>query len=155
MVTLGVAEKMEVDRWRHVLTAEVVLTTRKFMIMSNPGVVITYSASSTFQASESWIRIREALMLQLPLRMIHWKSASRPSIRTIQELNVTLVPLETLRDEHTSQIPATLSDKPLLNIYIVTCEVRHSKYHNLNKVSIWCFVGCRSRFISKYCQKTN
>ena len=107
-----------------------------FMIMSNPGVVITYSASSPFLASESWTRIREALMLQLPLRMIHWKSASRPSIRTIQELNVTLAPLETLRDEHTSQIPATLSDKPLLNIYIVTCEVRHLKYHNLNKVSI-------------------
>jgi|ERR1700722_12040570 len=93
--------------------------------MSNQGVLITYSAPSSFQASESWIRIRAALASQLPLRNIHWKSASRPSIRTIQNLNVTLIPLEALRDEHTSQIPVSLLERPLLNIHIVICEVNH------------------------------
>ncbi|KAJ7452540.1 hypothetical protein B0H11DRAFT_2245998 [Mycena galericulata] len=42
--------------------------------------------------------------------------------QTIQELDISLVPLESLRDEHTSQIPETLLEKPFLNIYIVTCE---------------------------------
>ncbi|KAJ7273596.1 trafficking protein particle complex subunit 10 [Mycena haematopus] len=69
-----------------------------------------------------WDQIHTALLAQLPLRNIHWKSPSRPSIRTIQELDISLVPLESLRDEHTSQIPATLLEKPFLNMYIVTCE---------------------------------
>ncbi|KAF8136643.1 trafficking protein particle complex subunit 10 [Boletus edulis] len=63
-----------------------------------------------------------ALRSQLPLRSIHWRSASRPSIRTIQELEVTLVALDSLRDELTSQVPLTLLEKPLLNLLVVTCE---------------------------------
>src|SRR5271170_3469699 len=91
--------------------------------MSNQRVLVTYTAPPPFQASESWKRIREALFLQLPLRNLHWKSASRPSIRTIQELDITLKPLDTTRDELVSQVPVTLLEKPLLNVYIVTCEV--------------------------------
>ncbi|CAK5277454.1 unnamed protein product, partial [Mycena citricolor] len=84
-------------------------------------VLVSYSGSQSFLSSGHWDQIHTALLSQLPLRNIHWKSSSR-SIRTIQELNIALVPLESLRDEHTSQIPATLLEKPFLNLYIVTCE---------------------------------
>jgi len=91
--------------------------------MSKQNALVTYSAPQSFQLSDHWKQIQAALRAQLPLRNIHWKSASRPSIRTIQELDVNLVPLDTIRGESTSQIPLTLLEKPLLNIYIVACEV--------------------------------
>ncbi|KAG1756516.1 trafficking protein particle complex subunit 10 [Suillus paluster] len=90
--------------------------------MSNQNVLVTYSAPVSFLASESWRQVLAALQSQLPLRSIHWKSASRPNLKTIQELDLTLVPLDSLRDEHTSQVPVTLLEKPLLNLYVVTCE---------------------------------
>lgn len=92
--------------------------------MSAQNVLVTCSAPQSFQSTGNWGQVQSALRSQLPLRNIHWKSASRPSIRTIQELDVTLVPLDSIRGESTSQIPVTLLEKPLLNIYIVTCEVR-------------------------------
>ncbi|KAG2367519.1 trafficking protein particle complex subunit 10 [Suillus spraguei] len=93
--------------------------------MSNQNVLVTYSAPVSFLASESW--------RQLPLRSIHWKSASRPNLKTIQELELTLVPLDSLRDEHTSQVPVTLLEKPLLNLYVVTCEDNDSYKANVKK----------------------
>ncbi|KAF7304837.1 hypothetical protein MKEN_01197800 [Mycena kentingensis (nom. inval.)] len=85
-------------------------------------VLVSYAGAQTYLASAHWDQVYTALLAQLPLRNIHWKSASRPAIRTIQELNIALVPLESLRDEHTSQVPATLLEKPFLNIYVVTCD---------------------------------
>lgn len=86
-------------------------------------VLVSYSGTQAF-LSGTWPQIHAALVAQqLPLRNIHWKSPSRPSIRTIQELDISLIPLESVRDEHTSQIPATLLEKPFLNMYVVTCEV--------------------------------
>ncbi|KIJ69219.1 hypothetical protein HYDPIDRAFT_80628 [Hydnomerulius pinastri MD-312] len=90
--------------------------------MSNEHVLVTFAAPPSFQSSDSSKQVIAALRSQLPLRSIHWKSASRPSIRTIQELDVSLVSLDSLRDEHTSQIPVTLLEKPLLNLYVVACE---------------------------------
>ncbi|EGO20910.1 hypothetical protein SERLADRAFT_452051 [Serpula lacrymans var. lacrymans S7.9] len=90
--------------------------------MSVQHVVVTYATLHAFRASESWIHVHDALRSQLPLRNIHWKSASRPTLRTIQELGVSLVPLDSIRDELTSQIPVTLLEKPFLNLYIVFCE---------------------------------
>ena len=90
---------------------------------STPGVTITYTAPSTFLATEHWKQVYAALLSQLPLRNLHWKSTFRPNIRTIQELDVNFVPAETKRDEHTSQIPQTILEKPLLNAYIVVCDV--------------------------------
>ncbi|KAF8559837.1 hypothetical protein OG21DRAFT_1453301 [Imleria badia] len=91
--------------------------------MSSQHVLATFAAPPSFQSSDSCKQVIAALRSQLPLRSIHWKSASRPSIRTIQELEVTLVPLDSLRDELTSQVPLTLLEKPLLNLYVVACEV--------------------------------
>ncbi|KAJ7582878.1 trafficking protein particle complex subunit 10 [Mycena floridula] len=90
--------------------------------MPSQRVVVSYSASPAFISSANWTEIYNALQSQLPLRNIHWKPASRSSIRTIQELDVNLLQLDKIRDEHTSQIPVTLLEKPLLNIYIVNCE---------------------------------
>ncbi|KAG6376390.1 trafficking protein particle complex subunit 10 [Boletus reticuloceps] len=88
--------------------------------MSSQHVLLTFAAAP--QSSESCKQVIAALRSQLPLRSIHWRSASRPSIRTIQELEVTLVALDSLRDELTSQVPLTLLEKPLLNLLVVTCE---------------------------------
>lgn len=35
-----------------------------------------------------------------------------------------LVAVDTLRDEHTSQVPQSILERPLLNAFIVVCEVR-------------------------------
>ncbi|KAK0459607.1 uncharacterized protein EV420DRAFT_1747291 [Desarmillaria tabescens] len=69
---------------------------------SGQPVLVSYSGSPFFLASPSWTKIQHAFNTQLPLRNIHWKSSSRTSLRTIQELNVTLVNLDSIRDEHTS-----------------------------------------------------
>ncbi|KAI0319372.1 trafficking protein particle complex subunit 10 [Amylostereum chailletii] len=90
--------------------------------MSLQHVVVTYAAPQSFLSSDQWKQIRDALKAQLPFRSIHWKPPSLTSVRTIQELDVLLAPFESARDEHTSQIPSSLLDKPLLNIYVVTCE---------------------------------
>jgi hypothetical protein len=100
-----------------------------FMVFSQ-RVVVSYSAPQSLLASSQWPQIYSALLSHLPLRSIHWKSASRSSIRTIQELDVQLVHLDALHEEHTSQIPVTLLEKPLLNIYIVTCEVSYNSLVN-------------------------
>ncbi|KAF4576476.1 hypothetical protein EYR40_000715 [Pleurotus pulmonarius] len=89
--------------------------------MSGERVLVSYHAPNAYLASESWKQIRSALVSQFPLRNLHWKSSSR-SIKTIQELDLNLVAFDSLHDEHTSQVPATLLEKPLLNIYIVACE---------------------------------
>lgn len=90
--------------------------------MSTQRVVVTYSAPQPFFSSDQWIQLHDALSAQLPLRNIHWKPPTRPSIRSIQELEVQLVPLNAVRDENTSQVPYSLLERPLLNIYVVTCE---------------------------------
>lgn len=91
--------------------------------MSSQHVLVTFAAPPSFHSSDSCKQVIAALRSQLPLRGIHWRAASRPSIRTIQELDVTLVALDSLRDELTSQVPLALLEKPLLNLYVVTCEV--------------------------------
>ncbi|KAF9246256.1 trafficking protein particle complex subunit 10 [Melanogaster broomeanus] len=90
--------------------------------MSNQHILATFAASPSFQPPDGYKQVIAALRSQLPLRSIHWKSASRRSIRTIQELEVTLVALDSLRGEHTSQVPMTLLEKPLLNLFVVVCE---------------------------------
>jgi len=93
--------------------------------MTVQRVTVTYSAPPTLQSTEFWEQIRVAINAQLPLRNLHWKSPSRPSIRTVQELQIDLVPYEAGREEHTSQVLGAVLEKPLLNLYIVTCEVDH------------------------------
>lgn len=91
--------------------------------MAENRAIVTYTTASSFLLTGAWKQIQAALRAQFPLRNIHWKPASGSSILTIQELDVKLVPFESVRDEHASQIPMTLLEKPLLHIYVVTCEV--------------------------------
>lgn len=91
--------------------------------MAENRAIVSYTTASSFLLTGAWKQIQGALKAQFPLRNIHWKPASRPNILTIQELDVKLVPFESVRDEHVSQIPMTLLEKPLLHIYVVTCEV--------------------------------
>ncbi|KAI0636805.1 trafficking protein particle complex subunit 10 [Trametes polyzona] len=91
--------------------------------MASQRVVITYAAPLVFLSTDHWKQIHASLVSQLPLRNLHWKSPSRPTIRTIQELDVKFVPLETLREDQTAtQVPQSLLVKPLLNIYVFICE---------------------------------
>ncbi|PSR94078.1 hypothetical protein PHLCEN_2v4506 [Hermanssonia centrifuga] len=90
--------------------------------MSGQRATITYTAPAAFLTTDHWKQVHAALLSQLPLRNLHWKSVSRPAIRTIQELPLNFVAADTVRDEHTSQIPQTLLERPLLSAYIVVCE---------------------------------
>lgn len=94
------------------------------MAGTKKSIIVSYSATPSFISTSSWAQILQTLKSQLPLRNVHWKSTSRNSIRTIHELDVSLVNLDTVRaSELTTQIPSTLLEKPLLNIYVITCEV--------------------------------
>ncbi|THH18490.1 hypothetical protein EW146_g2511 [Bondarzewia mesenterica] len=90
--------------------------------MSSRRALVTYAAPLSFLSSDHWQQIQIGLASHLPLRNLHWKPATRPSIRTIQELELKLVALDSVRDELTSQVPSTLLEKPLLNLYVVICE---------------------------------
>jgi len=93
--------------------------------MAVQRVTVTYAASPSLQSqNELWDQLRSALAAQLPLRNLHWKSASRSAIRTVQELPINLVAFESVLGEHTSQIPGSWLERPLLNFYVLTCEVR-------------------------------
>ena len=93
-------------------------------VMSTQRVTITYSGPIIFLSTDHWKQIYASLASQLPLRNLHWKSTNRNALRSIQELDVKLVSLETLReDQAASQVPQTVLDKPLLNLYIFICEV--------------------------------
>ncbi|KAG8906639.1 hypothetical protein FRB99_006427 [Tulasnella sp. 403] len=90
--------------------------------MTDSRVKATYSGPSLFLASGQWLHVFSSLKERFPLRNLHWKSTSRPSIRTVQELGVELVSFDALRDEPSSQVPATVLERPLLNIYFVSCD---------------------------------
>ena len=92
--------------------------------MQEQRVRITVSASPQLTSTDQWALIWSGLAAQFPLRNLHWKPATRTSIRTIQYLDVNIVALETLREEGASQIPASILEKPLLNVFVVMCEVR-------------------------------
>ncbi|KAI0341805.1 hypothetical protein BDW22DRAFT_1377071 [Trametopsis cervina] len=103
--------------------------------MSTHRVTITYSAPQPFLSTDHWKQVYAALLCQLPLRNLHWKPSTRPTIRTIQELQVDVVAADAKRDEHTYQVPQTLLEKPLLNAYIVICEDTET-YRNTVKKQI-------------------
>ncbi|GJJ15396.1 hypothetical protein Clacol_009672 [Clathrus columnatus] len=85
-------------------------------------VQVTYSAPLVYLSSDQWSQIRATITSQFPLKDITWRSSSRPAARIISKLDVSFVNLDTVREEHASQIPQSLLDRPLLNIYVVSCE---------------------------------
>ena len=86
-------------------------------------VLVSYSSPPAFFTSPNWNKVYAALVAQLPLRNLHRKHPQKQTVKTIQELNVTLVALDAVSEEPTSQVPSTLLEKPLLHIFILHCEV--------------------------------
>lgn len=86
-------------------------------------VLVTYSAPLIYLSSDQWSQIRAAITSQIPLKDVSWKSSSWPATRTIAKLDVSFVNVDTIREDHASQIPQSLLDRPFLNIYIASCEV--------------------------------
>jgi len=93
--------------------------------MAVQRVTVTYAASPNLQSqNDLWDQLQSAIAAQLPLRNLHWKSASRAAIRTVQELPINLVSFDSVSGEHASQIPGSWLERPLLNFYVLTCDVR-------------------------------
>lgn len=91
-----------------------------------PPTTITYTLHPTPSHSSSSSSVLHnavaGIQAHLPLRNLHWKSSSRTSLRTIQEIDIDLVDLgeaTSLRDKNTSVL-----DSPLVNMCLVVCEVR-------------------------------
>ena len=92
--------------------------------MAVQRVTVTYAASPNLQSqTDLWDQLQSAIVAQLPLRNLHWKSASRSAIRTVQELPINLVPFDSVSGEHASQIPGSWLERPLLNFFVVACDV--------------------------------
>ena len=92
--------------------------------MDTQRVQITYSSVGFSTSGELWSKIKSSFLTQFPLRTLYWKSGTRTSIRTIQELKGDLISFESAKEESVSQIPLSLLDKPFLNILFVACDVR-------------------------------
>lgn len=91
--------------------------------MHSQRAKVTLSGPPQLTATDDWPQIWSGLSAQFPLRNLHWKPASRTSIRTIQSLDINLLALESVKDESASQIPTSLLDRPLINVYVLICEV--------------------------------
>jgi hypothetical protein len=72
-----------------------------------------------------WSLIHDEFTAHLPLRNLHWKSASRP-LRSIQSLDVEMRQYDPSAGEQPYQMPISLLERPYLNMMLVKCEV-HSQ----------------------------
>lgn len=108
---------------------------------SSQRVIATYSAPPSFLTAPDWANIRTAVRSHLPLKNLHWKPLSRPSIRSIQTVDVEFRALEVggpgeagsssgggTGGGRESMTPASFLEKPFLNCYFVTCEVGSSLF---------------------------
>ena len=92
--------------------------------MQAQRAIITLAGPPQLTPTEQWAQIWSGFSAQFPLRNLHWKPGTRTSIRTIQTLDVNIVALQSVKEEGAWQIPSSLLDKPLLNVFAVTCEAR-------------------------------
>ncbi|EJU03022.1 hypothetical protein DACRYDRAFT_106200 [Dacryopinax primogenitus] len=90
--------------------------------MVHSRVTITYTAPRVLASHESFPLLLTAFRQHLPLHNLHWKSAARATLRTVQELQIELVPLEEVKDEQASQVPVSLLERPLGNLFFVQCD---------------------------------
>lgn len=82
---------------------------------------LTLSGTPSFVKSDRWQRFSSSVNDHLPIRNLHWKSAARPSIRTIQQLNAATIPFDSQQLD--AQTTWLIFENPLLNIYAVLCDV--------------------------------
>lgn len=93
-------------------------------------ISVTYSSTPNLQSYLTFIL--KSLHAQFPLRNLHWKTPSRPAIRTIQECNLRLVSLieaQSRGDVREWIAPDEveygnlLSQCPLIHLCFIECEV--------------------------------
>ncbi|KAJ9099988.1 hypothetical protein QFC19_005805 [Naganishia cerealis] len=98
--------------------------------LNRPPISVTYSTTPTLLRHLPFIL--NSLNTQFPLRNLHWKTSSRPSIRTIQECDVRFIGLmdaQSKGDVSKWSAPSEveygslLSQSPLIHIAFVECEV--------------------------------
>ncbi|KAI5476177.1 hypothetical protein MNV49_000338 [Pseudohyphozyma bogoriensis] len=83
------------------------------------GDRITASYTALPNGEADWAKIVPEVARQLPLRNLHWKSASR-SLRTIQSLDVQFKPLFAFEDPKAP--PLSLLERPYLHLLFVLCD---------------------------------
>ena len=103
-----------------------------------PPISVTYSTTPTLLRHLPFIL--NSLNTQLPLRNLHWKTLSRPTIRTIQECDlrfIGLIDAQSKGDVSNWVAPSEveygslLSQSPLIHIAFVECEVSHDHARSL------------------------
>jgi len=72
-----------------------------------------------------WTLVEKDFTVHLPLRNLHWKSASRP-LRSIQSLHVEMHGYQPAADDQPHQMPISLLERPYLHMMLVKCDVRLS-----------------------------
>ena len=113
-------------------------------------VLVTYSSTPQLQRHVPFIL--NSLNTQLPLRNLHWKTTTRPTIRTIQECDlrfVNLIDAQSRGDVNwiapeEVEFGNLFSQCPLIHICLIECEVSgiygSIQYEHADRL----FVGQRS-----------
>ncbi|KAG1764768.1 hypothetical protein EV702DRAFT_1204860 [Suillus placidus] len=103
--------------------------------LSTPGPPATLGTLNVSLLSESVVDADKLLASALSSHETLHQSLTQvvSNFKESQSHELTLVPLDSLHDEHTSQAPVTLLEKPLLNLYVVTCEDNDSYKTNVKK----------------------
>ena len=91
------------------------------------SVLVTYTIhpSPSSASLSPLLTALEGIRSQLPLRNLHWKSASRTALRTIQELDVNLVELGEVGNI-SKEVAGSVLELPLVNLCLVACDVSQS-----------------------------
>ena len=94
-------------------------------VMPPRSILVTYTLhpSSTPGSIHPIQAALKGIQSQLPLRNLHWKSSTRTSLRTIQEVDVSLVELGEV-GSISKEIGGSVLEWPLVNLCLVVCEVR-------------------------------
>ncbi len=93
-------------------------------VMPPRSVLVTYTLHpSPNPGSVHPIQVAlKGIRAQIPLRNLHWKSSSRTALRTIQELDVTLLELGEVGSV-SKEVGGSVLQWPLVDLCLVVCEV--------------------------------
>lgn len=75
----------------------------------------------------------EGVNAQFPLRNLHWKSSTRPTLRTMQEVDVRLVDLKDVPPGKET-VAGSVLESPLVHVCFVCCDVSYSAALGADKI---------------------
>lgn len=93
-----------------------------YVTLMDQRVLVSHAAPKDFQGTPNWSKVCSSITSRLPLRNVTLRSP-RNATTPVADLPVSLVPLESVREESVSQIPGSVLEKPLLHLYILYCQV--------------------------------